>query len=313
MAYRDRKDSNVDYRILGNTGLNASVLGLGTSRLMSVSTGLPRRKAVELLALAADHGINFIDTADIYGQGDSEAVIGQAIKGMRDRFVVATKVGYRFSENSGILVKAMPYLKRVLRPFKGVRRLAASMRSNAHDTNIITQDFSPLYLLSAVEASLRRLQSDYVDILYLHDVPAGFERAEGLFEALSTMQRAGKVRHFGISGEHNDALNVANSHQLLQLVQTDLHPLRSKAMFASLEQAGKAVVVNKVFSRGQEDAIGSFARRHGVTVRQALLGHALRQPFVSSVLTGTTNRDHLIENLASVKAVKLLPYDELVF
>lgn len=303
----------MEYRILGNTDLNASVLGLGTSRLTSVSTGLPRRKALELIAVAADHGINFIDTADIYGQGDSEAVIGQAIKGIRDRFVVATKVGYRFSENSGILVKVMPHLKRVLRPFKGARRFVASMRNNARDTNIITQDFSPHYLTKAVDASLHRLHTDYVDILYLHDVPAGFEQVESLFEALSKLQRAGKVRHFGISGEHDEALKIANSHPLLQFVQTDLHPLRSRAMFSSFEQAGKAVVVNKVFSHGQEDAIGTFARRHGVTVRQVLLGHALRQPFVSSVLTGTTNHDHLIENLASVKAVKLLPYDELAF
>ncbi|NMN73138.1 aryl-alcohol dehydrogenase-like predicted oxidoreductase [Rhizobium sp. 57MFTsu3.2] len=296
---------------MGNTDLNASVLGLGTSRLTSISTGLSRHKAIELVAVAADHGINFIDTADIYGQGDSEAVIGQAIKGVRGRFIVATKVGYRFSEKTGLLVKAMPLLKRALRPFKGARRLAANMRNNAHHANIITQDFSPSYLVAAIDSSLRRLATDYIDILYLHDVPADFETSESLFNALSTIQRSGKVRYFGISAEHDDALTSVCSNPLLLLVQTDLHPSRGRTTFASIEQAGKAIVVNKVFSGGHEDAISAFAQRHGVTIRQALLGYALKQPFVASVLTGTTNRNHLIENVSSVKAAKLLPFEEL--
>lgn len=301
----------MDYRVIGNTDLTVSALGLGTSRLTSVSTGLSRKQALGLIAAAADQGINFIDTADIYGQGDSETAIGQAIKGMRDRFIVATKVGYRFSEKSGFLVKAMPLLKRALRPFKSARRFAASMRNNAHDTNLITQDFSAAYLVAAVDNSLRRLGMDYVDILYLHDAPAGYETSEGLFDALSLIQRSGKVRYFGISAEHDDALKTACSNPLLRLVQTDLHPSRSRSTFSSIEDAGRGVVVNKVFSRGQEEAVSAFAQRHGVTVRQALLGYALRQPFVASVLTGTTNQEHLSENIASIRMARRLPYEEL--
>lgn len=302
----------MDYRAIANTDLRASALGLGTSRLTSVSTGLSRRDAMKLIAVAADNGINFIDTADIYGQGDSEAVIGNAIRSKRDRFIVATKVGYRFSEKTGLLFKAMPLLKRALRPFKGARRLVANMRNTAHDTNLITQDFSPSYLVGAIDSSLRRLGTDYLDILYLHDVPADFETSEVLGDVLSSIKTAGKVRYFGISTESERALEAACANPLVKLVQTDLHPSRSKGFFSSINQAGKGVVVNKVLSRGYDETISAFANRHGITIRQALLGFALRQPFVASVLTGTTNADHLIENLSCVAAAKRLPYEELV-
>lgn len=301
----------MDYRAIGDTDLHPSVLGLGTSRLTSVSSGLPRRQALALIAAAADQGINFIDTADIYGQGDSEAIIGEAIKGARDRFILATKIGYRFSERSGLFIKAMPLLKRALRPFKHARRLVATVRNNALTANIIKQDFSPSYLATAIDNSLRRLRTDYVDIVYLHDVASGFEESEGLFEALSTIQRSGKVRYFGISAEQDDALKIACSNQTLRVVQTDLHPLRPRSMFASIEAAGKGIVVNKVFSRGREAVMDAFARRYGITARHALLGYAIRQPYVSSVLTGTTSRDHLKENIACIYSAKRLPYDEL--
>lgn len=302
----------MEYRAIANTNLRVSALGLGTSRLTSISTGLSRQDAMKLIAVAADRGINFIDTADIYGQGDSEAVIGNAIRSSRERFIVATKAGYRFREQTGLFFKAMPLVKRALRPFKGARRLVANVRNSAHQTNLITQDFSPSYLVGAIDSSLRRLGTDYIDILYLHDVPADFETSEPMNQVLSKIQRAGKVRYFGISAESDSALETACGNPLMKLVQTDLHPPCSRAILSSLNGAGKGVVVNKVLSRGHDQTIAAFANRHGTTIRQALLGFALRQPFVASVLTGTTNADHLIENLSCVAAAKLLPYEELV-
>jgi len=302
----------VEYRAIGNTDLYPSVLGLGTSKLTSVSSGLTRSEALDLIATAADHGINFIDTADIYGQGDSEAVIGEAIRGRRNRFIVATKIGYRFSDTGGLLIKAMPLIKRALRPFKRARALVAAARNNAQAVNVIRQDFSPAYLVEAIDNSLRRLRTDYLDVLYLHDVPPLFELSDELIESLARVQSLGKVRFFGIAAAHAESLEIACSNPILRLVQTEVHPLRPTSVFAPLETARKGVVVNRIFSRGQEQTLNAFAQRYDITPRQVLLGFAVRQSFVSSVLTGTTNCKHLKENIASIISAKNFPYDELV-
>ena len=301
----------MEHRALGDTDLRPSLLGLGTSRLTSVSSGLSRRKALDLVSAATDLGINFIDTADIYGQGDSEVVIGEAIRGRRDRFIVATKAGYRFGKTGGVLMMAKPLLKRALRPFKRVRALVAAARTNAEATNVIAQDFSPPYLAGAIDASLRRLRTDYLDILYLHDLPPMPELPDELRMALERIQQSGKVRHFGIAGVHDESLELVRRDPLFRVAQAEVHPWRPSNLQSALLAAGKGVVVNRVFARGEEQSLGEFARRHAITPRQAIIGFAARQPFVSSVLTGTTSVEHLRENIASVESTQNLPFEEL--
>lgn len=291
--------------------MRSSLLGLGTSRLTSVSSGLSRRTALDLVSAAADLGINFIDTADIYGQGDSEVVIGEAIRGCRDRFIVATKAGYRFGRTGGIVKMAKPLLKRVLRPFRYARTWVAAVRTNAEATNVIAQDFSPGYLVTAIDASLRRLRTDYLDILYLHDPPALFDLSDELRTVMEQTQRAGKVRHFGIAAAHDESVELVRRDPLFRVAQTEVHPWRPAASTSALSAAGKGVVVHRVFAQGQEQRLDEFARRYGITPRQAILGYAAQQPFVSSVLTGTTNVGHLRENIASVESARNIPFREL--
>ncbi|HWK68654.1 MAG TPA: aldo/keto reductase [Rhizobiaceae bacterium] len=287
----------MEFRTLGKTGLRCSVLGLGTARLTSLATKLSRRDALKLIDLAAAQGINLIDTADIYGQGESEEVVGQALRGRRDDFVIATKVGYSFSGSGRLLAMAKPILKPMLRPLKAARSIVSNARSNAQAANILRQDFSPNRLAAAVDASLRRLRTGYVDILYLHDVPADAAGSPEVIEALKALCRSGKVRYVGLSSGEEDVLGLAAGQSFFAAVQMPLDPssLASRtAVLRKLADAGIGVVANRTFESGAEPG-----RQDS---RQAALALAARQPGICSVLTGTTSADHLRENVAGTLA-----------
>jgi aryl-alcohol dehydrogenase-like predicted oxidoreductase len=147
------------YRALGTSGLKVSALCLGTMTFGD-RTDLPEARNIVDSALAG--GVNFIDTADAYGFGAAEAMVGEAIRESRSRWVLATKVGNPMSK-------------------------APNERG-----------YSRTWMMQAIEASLKRLQTDYVDLYYMHyDIPRF-----ALEQTLTTMGdliRAGKIRHFGLS------------------------------------------------------------------------------------------------------------------
>jgi aryl-alcohol dehydrogenase-like predicted oxidoreductase len=172
----------MEYRKLGNSGLEVSVLCLGT---MLFGEHTSESEAARIVGSARDAGVNFIDTADVYVKGESERVTGKLIAGDRQRWVLATKVGNRMGE--------------------GPNQSGIGRR----------------WLMQACEGSLRRLGSDYIDIYYLHrdfeDAPL-----EETLRAMDDLIRCGKVRYFGLSNfrawriaevvrlcrEHNVALPV---------------------------------------------------------------------------------------------------------
>jgi aryl-alcohol dehydrogenase-like predicted oxidoreductase len=147
------------YRTLGSSGIKVSALCLGTM-MFGDRTGLPEARNIVASAIAG--GVNFIDTADAYGVGASETMVGEAISASRSGWVLATKVGNPMSKAPN------------------------------------ESGYSRIWIIRAIEASLKRLQTDYVDLYYMHrDFP---EFALG--QALATMGdliRAGKIRHFGVS------------------------------------------------------------------------------------------------------------------
>jgi aryl-alcohol dehydrogenase-like predicted oxidoreductase len=147
------------YRTLGRTGIQVSPYALGTLMLAS-AMGNAREDSARIIHKALDAGINFIDTADAYG--DSEEVVGQALKGRRDDVVLATKFG------------------RPLGP--GPNQQGASRR----------------WIVTAVENSLRRLQTDYIDLYQLHRPDPGTGIEETL-SALTDLIRSGKIRAIGAS------------------------------------------------------------------------------------------------------------------
>lgn len=151
----------MDYRYLGRSALQVSPLCLG-AMMFGGETDVATSQRI--IAKAADQGINFIDTADVYHAGRSEEIVGQAIAADRDRWVVATKFGFPASANAG--------------------------------PNQMGQ--SRKWIYQSVDASLKRLGTDYIDLLYFHRAMPGLQLEEGV-RAIGDLVRQGKVRYFGLS------------------------------------------------------------------------------------------------------------------
>ncbi|WP_217423942.1 aldo/keto reductase [Agromyces sp. Marseille-P2726] len=151
--------ATMDYRSLGRSGLQVSRLCLGT---MMFGGPTDAATAQRIIASARDEGVNFIDTADVYNGGESEVVTGTAIKDDRDHWVVATKRGNSMGPG----------------PNQGGQ--------------------SRKWIVESVDASLRRLGSDYIDILYLHRSFSDAALPEAV-RALGDLVRQGKLRYFGVS------------------------------------------------------------------------------------------------------------------
>ncbi|HSC23319.1 MAG TPA: aldo/keto reductase [Casimicrobiaceae bacterium] len=153
----------MEYRRLGESGLEVSIVCLGT---MMFGDRTNAREAGDIVAAAHDAGVNFIDTADVYSNGESETMTGAAIAAKRHRFIVATKVGNVMGGDAN------------RKPFSG----GASRR----------------WILAECDASLARLRTDFIDIYYLHidDAQTPLEETVG---AMGTLIEAGKIRYFGIS------------------------------------------------------------------------------------------------------------------
>lgn len=150
----------MEYRQLGSAGVRVSVIGLGTNRFGSKA--LPQSKVKAIIDAAVELGINFIDTSNTYTQQRSEETLGHALKGRWDRFVVATK-------------------------------FVLSVGTGPNDRGA-----SRYHLMHAVEASLRRLQSDHIDLYYMHRWDPHTPIEESL-RALDDLVRMGKVRYLGCS------------------------------------------------------------------------------------------------------------------
>ena len=149
----------MQFRRLGRSGLEVSVLCLGT---MTFGDRTDAAAANEIVAHAYDAGVNFIDTADVYSKGAAETITGAAIRGRRDRWILATKVGN-------------------------------VMTSAPHDGGS-----SRRWIFQACDGSLKRLGTDWIDIYYLHRDDPGTPVAETV-AALGDLIRAGKIRYFGVS------------------------------------------------------------------------------------------------------------------
>lgn len=152
-------------RVLGRTGLEISEIGFGSWAIGGNSYGTTSdQESLDALACALDHGVNFIDTADIYGFGKSEELIGRLIKGRRDQVVIATKGGWDFTRGA-------------------------------------TQaNYDPKYIQSAIDASLKRLRIDTIDLYQLHNPPDSLlENRKPLFDLLRQERKKGKIRFIGVS------------------------------------------------------------------------------------------------------------------
>src|SRR5919202_4745030 len=159
------------YRNLGETGIRVSEVGFG---VWTVSTGwwgeVDDQRSVRLLRSAFERGINYFDTADTYGSGKGETLLAEAFGRMREEVVISTKIGYDFYNHTA--------------------RRGQQERP---------QDWSEKFIRFALEQSLKRLGTDYEDLLQLHNTKMDAVENDTLFELMEEFVRAGKIRAYGVA------------------------------------------------------------------------------------------------------------------
>lgn len=171
-----------------------SVLGFGCAAMGGRSS---RRESLAAIAAAWDAGINFFDTARSYGYGESEGLVGEFLSGRRHEAVLCTKFGILPSSQGGWKQRLKPLARGALKIFPGLR---GAVRKQVGD-QFVGGQFSVETLRSSFETSLRKLRTDYVDMLLLHAAPVSALEQDDLMEALARLVESGKVRMAGISGE----------------------------------------------------------------------------------------------------------------
>jgi aryl-alcohol dehydrogenase-like predicted oxidoreductase len=227
--------------------LRVSELGLGCARIGGIFKNDPK-EFIRLLSAAHDRGITFFDTADMYSQGESEMLLGRAFQRRRAQVAIASKVGYCLPTQRRMIARVKPIVRPLIRLLR-IKR--ASLPSAVRGS--IEQNFSPGYIRSAVEGSLRRLRTDYLDLLQLHSPTAEVVERGEWARAIEDLRRAGKVRHFGISCDTLEAAHAAlavDGVASLQLVVNLLDQSFAQAILPQAHRKGVAVIARECLANG---------------------------------------------------------------
>jgi aryl-alcohol dehydrogenase-like predicted oxidoreductase len=310
-------------RPFGTTDLRVSELGLGCARIGGIFQG-NAAGYLDLLSAARDAGITFFDTADMYSQGESEKLVGQAFRNRRHSVVIASKAGYRLPGQRRLAARLKPFLRPLIRALKIKRSALPSTVRGAP-----SQDFSSAYLREAVEASLRRLRTDYIDLLQLHSPPADAVARGEWQQGLEDLKRAGKIRYYGISVDTIEAGEAALQFpgvSSLQFVVSLINERWAEALLPLARQKGVGVIARECLANGllvkdekdikledfyatpeERAARGQQLAAHrmaatasGQSLASLAIGHVLGLAGVSVALLGARNRDQLESLLRQV-------------
>lgn len=290
----------MQYRTLGRTGINVSAYGLGTL-MFATQMGNSPEDSARVLHKALDSGINLVDTADSYA--DSEEVVGRALKGRRDDVVLATKVGLPLGESPN------------------------------------SRGASRRWITTAVESSLRRLQTDHIDIYQLQRPDPDTEMEETL-SVMTDLVRAGKVRVFGTSmlpasdlvhahwtaerralhrpRTEQPAYSILNrgiERELLPVAQQfgmgiiSWGPLAQGMLTGRVRRGQDTDVIrarfNTVFANEQRlaavEQLVELASEAGLPMTHLAIGFATSHPGISSALLGARTMEHLDDLLAGTE------------
>jgi aryl-alcohol dehydrogenase-like predicted oxidoreductase len=182
----------VEYRELGETGMRVSAISLGTWAIGGTWGTVSDEESIRTLHRALDLGVNFLDTADVYGDGHSERLIGQLLKEREDDEVfVATKAGRRLEPHTA-------------------------------------EGYDHENLSAFVERSLKNLDVEALDLLQLHSPPTEVYRQESTFEALDRLREAGKIKNYGVSVETVEEARMALEYPGVKTVQIIFNIFRQK-------------------------------------------------------------------------------------
>jgi aryl-alcohol dehydrogenase-like predicted oxidoreductase len=261
-----------------------SRLALGCSQVGSFGNRATPAQSRALIAAALDLGVNVLDTADIYGQGDSEREIGRVVRSRRDQAFVVTKFGKTFSAKMRM---ALP-LKPILKPLLALRGGGAAV--TAQRGGAMREDFTASRLRTAIEASLRRLGMDHVDAVLLHGPSVAVYADPAVRELLSSLKKEGKARHFGASCDQWEEIAPALTLPDLTLLQLPYDLIERLAG----DPAGKAIA-----DRGVAIMAREVIRLQPALPPVAAFAAAAARPEVATVVAGTGRLDHLTELAAA--------------
>jgi aryl-alcohol dehydrogenase-like predicted oxidoreductase len=298
----------MEYRRLGKTDLSASAIGFGCSRIAQASSAEERRAVVSTLERALDRGINFFDTANAYD--DCEVLLGSVFRRQRNRIILCSKAGYR----SWLLLALDRWVNlppRLMRRVIPQRKRSTGNRAGRRRR----RNFEPRYITLAVEGSLRRLDTDHLDVFFLHSPPPEVVADDGVFETLERLKQKGCVRHYGISyaeGATTEHVLAALRRPGVSILQVMVNPLESVDLARIAPRAaelGVAIVGRQPFHRGAvfgaQRLAGLQAEHEKRTAAQTVLRSVLQLPGVDVALVGMRSTPHLEENLGAVSAPPL--------
>ncbi len=292
----------MDTRQLGTTGEEVSALGLGCMGMSEFYGPSDQQEAIATIHYALENGLNFLDTADIYGMGRNEVLLGQALKGRREQAFVATKFGI--------------------------------VRDEAGE--FIGQNGRPDYVHQACDQSLERLGMSVIDLYYQHRVDAEVPIEETV-GAMAQLVEQGKVRYLGLSEASVETLRRANAVHPIAVLQTE-YSLWSRepedqilatcqelgVTFVAYSPLGRGVLAGKIQQvedlasddrrrqlprfQGENltrnlalvDRLKHVAAQRGMTSAQLALAWVLSQDKNILPLVGTKRRHYLEENLKAV-------------
>jgi aryl-alcohol dehydrogenase-like predicted oxidoreductase len=282
----------MQYHLLGKSDLSVSEIGFGC-----MSLGNDDADNARLIRHALDQGINFFDTADLYEHGQNEITVGKALQAKRSEVVIATKVGNQWKEDG------------------------SGWNWNPGKD----------YIISAVEASLKRLQTDYIDLYQLHGGTIE-DPVDDTIAAFETLQQQGKIRYYGISSirpnvireyiKRASIVSVMMQYSLLdRRPEETCFPLLLENNIGVLARGSvaKGLLVNKPaapylnYTAGEVAAAATAIRNNSNTARdaaQTALRFVLQQPAVSSAIVGIRTAAQLEDALRATQAPALQP-DEL--
>jgi aryl-alcohol dehydrogenase-like predicted oxidoreductase len=249
--------------LLGDTGIVVSRLGLGTVKFgrnqkvhYPEDFELPTDKAIlDLLAHAQDLGINLLDTAPAYG--NSEERLGKLLKGQRDQWILASKAGEEFVDGES------------------------------------QYDFTPETLRRSVERSLKRLHTDYLDMVLIHSNGDDKEIIEkyAVFSTLADLKKAGMIRAFGMSTKTVEGGLLAAEHSDVVMLMHNPIYTAEQEVIAYAHKINKGILVKKAFASGHLQKISTTD-----PVKESVQ-FILQEPGVTSIILGTLSHAHLQYNV----------------
>ncbi len=319
----------MNYRLFGQTDLSVSEIGLSCASLAGGLYYKNDRESLMTLLQAFDSGINFFETSDSWGQGNSERLVGEAFRGRRDSIIITGRVGVDFSTLGNLALRTRTLLRpvsRFLRPMSGYLYKVRTSQKR--------KDFSQKHLTEAIHGSLKRLQTDHLDLYQLYGPPSSVLEEGDFCETFENLKAQGKLRYYGVVCDTvNDAL-ICLSLPGISSIQVDISLLDQEAITKVLPLASErklAVIAGHPRAMGLltndlSDIMGDtssynrtelvnrknrarslqFLTKENRTLAQSALRFVLQLDGVSIALPRAIDRVQLDENLGALSAPHLM-------